>query len=207
MCIHDNITLRCLTEDFLQFYNRKLSASDNISQNISRTNTRKLVLVTDQNQSCSCSHCHQKRMHQMNIYHRHLIYDDHICFQRILRISLKMNRLSFPVIFRHSGQLQHTVNSLCLISCCLRHPLRSSAGRCCQPKLCPLTFKEAYDCIARCRLTCTGTSCQHQKSMSGSFFDCFFLHFIQHCACFFLDLADPALNTLFILRTVNIQFP
>ena len=27
----------------------------------------------------------------------------------VLRISFKVNRLSFPVVFRHSGQLQHTV--------------------------------------------------------------------------------------------------
>ena len=84
MCIHNNIALGSLAEDLLQFHNRKTSASDNITQHISRSYTRKLILITYQDQPGSCCHSQKQRMYQRNIYHGHLINDDHIRLQRIL---------------------------------------------------------------------------------------------------------------------------
>ena len=83
MCIHNDIALGSLAEDLLQFHHRKTSAPDDITKHISRTHTRKLILIAYQDQPGSCCHCKKKRMHQCNIHHRHLVNNDHICFQRI----------------------------------------------------------------------------------------------------------------------------
>ena len=89
MRIYDNIALRSLTENLGQLYYRKASAVNDISQHISRSYTWKLILISDQDQPGSCGHCQKQGMHQMNVYHGHLVNNDHICFQWILCISLK----------------------------------------------------------------------------------------------------------------------
>ena len=206
MCIHNNIALRSLTENLCQLYYRETATVNNISQDISRSHTGQLILIAYQNQSGPGCNSQKKRMHQMDVYHRHLINNDHVCLQRILRISLKFCRMSVSLLLRHSVQFKKPMDSLCFISCCFCHSLCCTSGRCSQAKFCALTFKKTYNSINGSCLTCTRSTCQDKQTMTGSLSHCFLLHFIQNRSCFFLNHGNSALDKLFILGAQNIQF-
>ena len=95
VCIDYDIALSRLTENFRQTHHRHQSRLQDIVQYIARPDGRKLILVTDQNQSGSHRNRLQQRMHQLNIHHRYLIDDNHIGLQRILLIPFKIHLIAF----------------------------------------------------------------------------------------------------------------
>ena len=126
MSIDNDIAGLRLAEDPGEPHHWKSSRLDDILEHISRSDAGKLVSVPHQDQSCSSCHRLQKRLHELNVHHRHLINDDHIRLQRIGLISGKMHfRRRFLL---HTGKLQHPVDSPGLMTCCLRHTLCSPAG-------------------------------------------------------------------------------
>ena len=117
-------------------------------------------------------------MHQCDIYHGHLINDDHIRFQRILRIPVKMNCTAFLLFLRHSIQLQKSVDRLSLVSGSLCHSLGCTAGGSCKPQLSAFLFKITDNRIDRCILSGSRPAGQNEQTMTGSCRHCLFLHFI-----------------------------
>ena len=205
MGIHHNITFGCLAENLFQLYYRETAAADNIPQDISRAYAGKLILITYQDQSGPCCHCKKQRMHQCDIYHGHLINDDHIRFQRILRIPVKMNCTAFLLFLRHPVQLQKSVDRLSLVSGSLCHSLGCTAGGGCKPQLGALLFEVTDNGIDRCSLSGSRSAGQNEQTVTGSCRHRLFLHFIQPGPCFLLDPVDPFLHHLLILRTEDIQ--
>ena len=65
---------------------------NDILQNTSRSDGRQLVHITYHDEPCADRHGIQKRMHKVNVHHRHLVDDDDIRIQRILSISAKSFR-------------------------------------------------------------------------------------------------------------------
>ena len=145
-------------------------------------------------------------MHQRNIYHRHLINNDHICFQRIFEISVKMNSSAFLLSLRHTIQFQKTMDRLCFISGSFCHSLGSTARRSCKAKFCSFFLKIADNCVNGSCFSCSRASRQNKQAVLGSRYHCLFLHFIQLGSCLFLNSFNPFLDHVFILRAENIQF-
>ena len=142
----------------------------------------------------------------MNIHHGHFINNDHVRFQRVLCISLKMHRLALFLLIRHPTEFQKPVNGLRLISGSLCHSLGCPSCRCCKPKVCPFSFKKANNGIDCSSFTGPRASCQNKQPMAGSFCHCFFLHFVQNRTCFLLNPGQPTIYKLLVFRAEDIQF-
>ena len=130
-------------------------------------------------------------MHQVNIYHRHFVNDDGICFQRIFFISLKMHAGGIFIVRRNPGQLQKAVDSPRLITSCLGHALGCAAGRRRQQDFHLFLFEVTDDSIDRGRFTGTRTAGDDQKAAVDR---------LDHCS----DLQLIGLD--FLLRTDHFQF-
>ena len=188
MRIHYNIAFSRLSENLCQHNDRKTFRSYNVFQDTSRTYTWKLIPVTHKDQTGSRNNRTKQCIHQWQIHHRHLIYDNCICFQRILRISSKSGWGVF--LLRISIHFQQTMNRLCLISGCLCHSFCSTSGRRSQRNLHSFAFKKMNHCIDGCCFSCTRASGQHHNPVSRRLHDRFLLHFIQLHPCIFFNFMN-----------------
>ena len=167
MGIHNNITLRSLTENLRQFYHRKTSASNNISQDITRSHTRKLIRIAHEDQTGAVYDGLQQGIKKCNIHHGHFIYNDHICLQRILFIFFK----SGIIPFCSSIQFQHPMDRPRLITGRFTHPFCRASRRSCQKNVHPLSIKIPDDCINRRCLTGSRATGYDGQTASCRFFD------------------------------------
>ena len=90
MGILDDIAFQCLSENLRQTYHLKTFRINDILQHIARSDTRQLVHIPYKDQPCAHGYGLQKGIHQIDIHHRHLINNDHIRFQGIVLIALKL---------------------------------------------------------------------------------------------------------------------
>ena len=142
----------------------------------------------------------------MNVYHRHFINNDHIRFQRVFRVSLKMYVPVVSSFFRQTTQFQKTVDRLGFIPGGFRHSLCRSSGRGRQSQLDALSFKKTDDRVDRCGFSCSRASCKDKESVRCRFCHSLFLHLVQNSPCFFLYLRDSSLDHLFVFRAKYVQF-
>ena len=119
--IHDDTAGLSLSEDSRESYHRKCHWIDHIPENISGTYRRKLVNVSHHDKSHGRWYRFKKWVHQYNVYHGALIYDQHVTLKGTFFILLiTLRRLKF----------KKPVNSLCLHPCGLGHPFwRTSCRR------------------------------------------------------------------------------
>ena len=205
MGVHDDVTLRSLTEDPGQLHHIKGFGRDQITQNVARTYTRKLVGITHQNQAGSRVHGTKKRVHQVNVYHGHFINNDGIRIQRILLVALKVHAGSIFIVRRNSGQLQKPVNGARLVAGGFCHTLSRTSGRCRQKNLHLLLFKIADDGVDGCCLTGTRAASDDKKAAVDCLNDCPDLKLIRLNLLFLADLLQFFSDFCFRLGTAQVQ--
>ena len=91
MGIDHNVALGGLAEDVGQLHHIEAAGFNDIPQHISGANAGELVHIPHQDETGAHVHCPQQGMHQADVHHGHLIYDNDICIQRIFLISVKMH--------------------------------------------------------------------------------------------------------------------
>ena len=138
---------RILPEDLGQANGRNHFADQNVAEHDARADAGQLIRVADHEEPRAGNERAQQRTHQKNIHHGHFVNNNNICFQWILRITIKMNRSSILFSFRKSIQFQKSVNGLRLIAGGFCHSFCSTAGRCRKTQLCPFFFKIPDYCV------------------------------------------------------------
>ena len=140
-------------------------------------------------------------MHKGNVYHGHLINDNHICIQGILLVPVKMHSRASrsgsaglcgagnggSVLGSRGNQLKHPVDGPGLVSCGFGHPLGSPAGGSAQENFQPFFLKIADNGIDCGCLARTGSPGDNQKAASRSLENRLLLKRIQGNSLFFLQ--------------------
>ena len=167
---------------------------DDIPQYTAGSHGWQLAGISDQDQSCSRNNGGEKRMHQVNVDHGHLIHDQDVHLQRIGTVPPE----SIRFILHGAFHLQEPVDGLSLPAGGLGHSLGGPAGRCRQRDLFSFGVKIREHGIDRCGLSRSGTARQYQDPAPYRFQHRTPLLFIQQDILFLLDPADPAQYLLLI---------
>jgi len=141
-------------------------------------------------------------MHQIQIHHRHFIYNDHICLQWILPISQKS---ACTLLLWISIHFQQSVDRLCLISGCLSHTLCRTSRRSRQKNAQSLALEKLDHCIDRRSLSCSRTSGQDQKSMLDRLDHRFMLQRIKFYLFLFFHSSQSFFHHIFWHLAINIK--
>ena len=159
MRIDNDVTLLRLPENLCQFYDRKLSRHDNVLEHAPRSDARQLVHIPNQNQPCAGHDRLEQRIHQRQVYHRHLINDHSIRLKRIALIPPKTDSF-LP------AQFQHPVNRARLVAGRLTHTLCRASGRCGEQEIEPFQIKIMDDRVDRRCFSGSRPSCEHKHTLA-----------------------------------------
>ena len=113
-----------LTENLGQSNNRNGSAEDNIMQDVSRSDRRKLVAVPHHNKLAVDVQRAQKRLEQEGVHHRHLVYYNGVAVERVAFVVLKGYVIAHSALYA-----QKAVNRLRLVTGKVGNALCGSACR------------------------------------------------------------------------------
>ena len=204
MGIGNNLALCGLSEYLLQLNNRKTFRVNNILKNISGSHTWQLVNIPHKNQPCSHRYRFKKRIHNCNIHHRHLIHNNHISLQRILFISVKMNRCVITIPWS-STYLKKPVYSLCFETRSFTHSLCSSSRWCRQPYIKPLHLEKPDNCVDSCGFTCSRPSGNNHQTIKNSSRYSLSLDIVQPYIQLIFNSADSSVHLYFITGIFNIK--
>ena len=117
----DNSTMSGLPKHLGQSHDGYCARGNDVRQDLTRSDRRKLVDVSHDQQRGVCWHGLQQRLHQHDVNHGRLVNDQEAAVERVLLIALE------PSASRVN--LQQTMNGLGLEPCCLRHSLGGAPGR------------------------------------------------------------------------------
>ena len=172
--VHDDVALLCLPENRLQRNHRNRPGFNHILQHRPRSHARQLVGVPRHYQMGADRHSLQQRMEKIEIYHRHLIHDDHVLLQRFVLVPSELQSS-----IRVPRYLKQPVNGLRLPPGRFGHSLGRPAGRRRQGNRQPLILKYGNHRIDGCRFSGSGAAGQNQKPAAIRLQDCLHLLCVQ----------------------------
>ena len=202
MGIYHDVAFSCLPEDLGQHHHREAAGFNDILKDASRSHAGQLVLVSHQDQPGAGQHGFEKRVHQGQVHHGHLVNDENVCIQGIFFISLEP---AFSFALRASAYFQKPVDGGRLISGGLCHPFGRSSGRRGQKDRHALAFKEPDHGIDGGGLSGSRSSGQHQDPPFYRFGHCLFLHLVQAQPGVIFDFFQTLQKQVFGNRLRHIQ--
>ena len=152
MGIHHNSTGLRLPENAGETNDRHHVGKDDVTQHVARADARQLVGVADHDETHVGRNGFDEEIHQHQVNHGAFVHDEHVAFQRIVRIAVAA---LLRIIF------QQAVNRLCLLPRCLAHSLGSTPGRSGEQDAQFRCFQRGDDGSRRGGLSCARSAGQH----------------------------------------------
>ena len=196
--VGDDQTFSRLTEDVRQFDHREAFSENDILENTTRADGRKLIGVPDQNESRSGAHGAQKRFHQIQINHGSLVNDDDVFFQKTALVPAENGTFVRFII-----HFQHTVDGFRFSARSLGKALCRASRRRSQRNIQSHTLKNTEDRTNDRRFTRTGTARQNKNGITYRFHDRLFLQALVTDPVFHFRLFDQKVQAVRIGKMIG----
>ena len=158
----DGGTLR-LTEHLRQGHGGHCVGAQQIPQHVAGANGGQLIGVPHHHQTAAGLHSLQQRLHQRQVHHAHLVYNDGIGLQRLLAVFLE-HRLAGKLVIGHT---QRPVDGLGLPAAQLAHALGGTACGSQQQHLKAHALEKGHDAPCGGGLAGAGAAGQQQHAGAG----------------------------------------
>ena len=154
VCIGDDAAAGGLAENLRQAHGRHDAAADDIRKDVARSDGRKLVSVSHEDEPALRAHGAQQRAHERDVHHRALVENDGVALERVILVAPEGDIL---MVIAHTS-LEQTVDRLRALPGQLAHALGGAPGRGGKLRVELKRVKEREDRADGRRLACAGAA-------------------------------------------------
>ena len=152
--VGDDAAAGGLTENLRQAHGRHDAAADDIRKDVARSDGRKLVCISHEDEPALRPHGAQQRAHERDVHHGALIENDRVALERVILVAPEGDVL---MVVAHAG-LEQAVDRLRALPGQLAHALGGAPGRGGELRIEPERVKEREDRADGRRLACSGAA-------------------------------------------------
>ena len=152
--VGDDAAAGGLTEDLRQAHSRHDTAADDIRKDVARSDGRKLVCISHEDEPALRAHGAQQRAHERDVHHGAFVKNDGVTIKRVILVAPEGDVL---VIVAHTG-LEQTVDRLRALPGQLAHALGGTPSRSGKLRVELKRVKEREDRADGRRLACAGAA-------------------------------------------------